>query len=345
MGNCLKTKEVERQQQQPSAKKSQNNTLPQTEPKKLLLLGSGDSGKSTIFRQMKIQHGKFKEDEKLKYVSVIRGNILKGVKGLVRASLAFGIQIEEEENRASAENYLELEEAKMATAWQELEEKNINVTEDLLKLWNDKGIQEAFERRADFQVDDCIAYYFTRLRDIGMKNYVPSIEDVVKSRTKTTGIVEIDFMLGNTQVKLVDVGGQRNERKKWKNTFTNVSVLIYVVAISEYDQTCYEDDKTNRMEESLKLFATTVNGPLFENTEIVLFFNKVDIFREKIKKKDITIAFPEYTGGCNFERAREYIKNKFLETTKKEIPVVYTCATDDKELRQAFEVVKLHLPK
>ncbi|KAL0480507.1 guanine nucleotide-binding protein G(o) subunit alpha [Acrasis kona] len=313
--------------------------------KKLLLLGSGDSGKSTIFRQVKIMHGKFKDEEKLKYVPVIRGNILKGMKALIKASISFGIQIEDEENRMRAEQFLQLEEAKMGNAWDEMEERNIRVAEDLNRLWHDTGIQTTFERKADFQLDDCVQYYFTRLSAIGESDYQPTLEDIVKSRTKTTGIVDIDFSLGEHNVKLVDVGGQRNERKKWIHCFKNVSVLIYVVAIAEYDQNCYEDERTNRMDESLRLFSSTVNGPLFDNTAIVLFFNKVDLFREKIMKKDLNIAFPEYTGGRNFERAAEFIKAKFLELTPKHIPVVYTCATDDKEIEKAFEVVKKCVPQ
>jgi hypothetical protein len=168
---------------------------------------------------MKIQHGQFKDNEKSKYVPVIRGNVLKGIKALVKASIAFGISIEDEENRDSAERFLELEEPKMGTAWEEMEEKGMNVTEKLQKLWDDKGIQATLDRRSDFQLDDCIIYYLTRLSEIGKPNYVPTLDDVVKSRTKTTGIVEVEFKLGNQMVKLVDVGGQRNERKKWIKCF------------------------------------------------------------------------------------------------------------------------------
>jgi guanine nucleotide-binding protein G(i) subunit alpha len=45
--------------------------------------------------------------------------------------------------------------------------------------------------------------------------YIPSEQDVLRSRVRTTGIVENDFVIDGNQFKMYDVGGQRNERKKW----------------------------------------------------------------------------------------------------------------------------------
>jgi len=36
--------------------------------------------------------------------------------------------------------------------------------------------------------------------------------------------------------RVFDVGGQRSERKKWIHCFEGVQCLIFIVAISEYDQ-------------------------------------------------------------------------------------------------------------
>jgi hypothetical protein len=33
-------------------------------------------------------------------------------------------------------------------------------------------------------------------------------------------------------------GGQRNERRKWIHCFENVTAVIFVAALSEYDQVC-----------------------------------------------------------------------------------------------------------
>jgi hypothetical protein len=41
---------------------------------------------------------------------------------------------------------------------------------------------------------------------------------------------------------MFDVGGQRSERKKWIHCFENVNALLFLVAISGYDQ-CLAEDK------------------------------------------------------------------------------------------------------
>ena len=50
-----------------------------------------------------------------------------------------------------------------------------------------------------------------------------------------------------TVFEMYDVGGQRNERKKWIHCFEGVTAVIFVAAISEYDQKLFEDASTNRM--------------------------------------------------------------------------------------------------
>jgi hypothetical protein len=49
--------------------------------------------------------------------------------------------------------------------------------------------------------------------------------------------------------RFLDVGGQRNERRKWIHCFEGVTAVMFVAAISEYDQMLYEDEKENRVHE------------------------------------------------------------------------------------------------
>lgn len=84
--------------------------------------------------------------------------------------------------------------------------------------------------------------YFDSIDRIGDVNYIPTDQDVLRSRVKTTGITETTFVIGDLTYRMFDVGGQRSERKKWIHCFENVTAIIFLVAISEYDQVLIEDE-------------------------------------------------------------------------------------------------------
>lgn len=140
---------------------------------------------------------------------------------------------------------------------------------------------------------------------------------------------------------MIDVGGQRCERKKWIHCFEGVTAIIFVTSLSEYNQKCYEDDETNRMKESLLVFDEIVNSKWFVNTPIIFFLNKEDLFKEKIKSHDLKVCFPNYTGGSDPKAAVQYITQKFLEKEKNRenrtrIYPHVTCATDTNHLKEVF---------
>lgn len=141
--------------------------------------------------------------------------------------------------------------------------------------------------------------------------FAPTTEDVLRSRVKTIGITENSFTIANRKFKMVyvflltvnifssDVGGQRNERRKWIHAFDAVTCVIFVVALSEYDQVLAEVDDMNRMKESFKLFDDICNQRYFKEKPLIIFFNKSDIFEQKIKQVDINVCelFAEYKGN------------------------------------------------
>lgn len=142
---------------------------------------------------------------------------------------------------------------------------------------------------------------------------------------------------------IVDVGGQRSERRKWAHCFENVDAIIYLVSLSEYDQTLFEDGVTNRMVESMNLFDQICNMKWFMNVTLILFLNKKDLFEQKIKESNITPAFPAYTGPQEYQPAVDFITAKFLEINKNPDRKIYpytTCATDTDNVRVVFKVVK-----
>lgn len=151
------------------------------------------------------------------------------------------------------------------------------------------------------------------------------------------------FSSRNNYFRLIDVGGQRSERKKWLACFQDITACLFCVALSEYDLKLYEDESVNRMHESLKLFDEICNSSWFLHVNMILFLNKDDIFREKVTRVDISVCFPEYTGGLNYEKGLSFIRQKFLGTNKnpdeKQIYPHVTCATDTKQVSFVFTAI------
>mmetsp|Transcript_16000 Transcript_16000/g.60966 ORF Transcript_16000/g.60966 Transcript_16000/m.60966 type:complete len:356 (-) Transcript_16000:3536-4603(-) len=298
----------------------------QTENKKikLLLLGTGESGKSTIFKQMKILYGVgFSEGEREKYKPFVYGNIIEAMKAMCEACEAFGIAGEIE----ARDSYDVVMEASLE------DEIDVALGKHLATLWADPGIQAAWERRSEFQVVETTKTYFDSIEQIASDGYVPTKEHVLLARVRSLGITHERFVIDDITFELYDVGGQRNERKKWIHCFDDVNAVIYVAALSEYDQMLFEDEHTNRMVEALVIFEDMCNNRAFEDTAMILFLNKRDLFAEKVPRKAINTVehFADFEGNPNdYDDGVDYFKRKFMACNKKsrELYVHVTCATD-----------------
>ena len=126
-----------------------------------------------------------------------------------------------------------------------------------------------------------------------------------------------------------DVGGQRGERKKWIHCFDGATAILFIAALSEYDQVLAEDRTRNRLVESLDVFEGIMSLPWFKGTPIILFLNKRDIFERKIQEVDIGVYFNNYTGEeHNYDSGLAFIQDSYLERNNNENKNVYCHVTD-----------------
>ena len=82
--------------------------------------------------------------------------------------------------------------------------------QEIKALWEDPGVQETFKKKSSFQIEDSAQYYFDNLDRICQNDYIPTEEDIVRARMKTTGLIEQKFHSHETDFVMIDVGGQRN---------------------------------------------------------------------------------------------------------------------------------------
>ncbi|TXT08819.1 hypothetical protein VHUM_02947 [Vanrija humicola] len=303
---------------------------------KILLLGSGESGKSTIVKQMKIIHQNgYSRDELLQFKTVVHKNVLDSAQALVMAMRKLGVDPEDPTNRTHADRILEYRMEADAPVPTE-------IFRAIEALWHDPIIPVVMDRSSEFYLMDSATYFFANIRRISEPGYVPDEADVLRARTKTTGITETRFNMGQLSIHMFDVGGQRSERKKWIHCFEAVTSIIFCVALSEYDQVLLEENGQNRMQESLVLFESVINSRWFLRTSVILFLNKIDIFKQKLPKVPLVNYFPEYTGGADINKAAKYILWRFTQTNRARLSVYphLTQATDTSNISLVFAAVK-----
>ena len=310
-----------------------------TKQVKILILGSLESGKSTIMKQMKIlsQNG-FTEEERSYYKSVVFSNTIQYMMAIIRAMKDLDIFFENSDHEEDQKLVKQVN-----SLWEIKDFADIG--KSLKALWADSGVKKCYERSREYQLGDSAKYFFDSLDRLCDPSYVPTEEDVLRTRVKTTGILNCKFEYKTVSFNLIDVGGARSERKKWIYAFDNVTSIIFCVGMSEYDLLLAEDEETNRMKESLKLFGAIINNRRFQTIPKILFLNKKDLFEKKIIKTPLSICFQDYSGENEYEPASKFIQEQFekqiipSDTGTKEVYTHFVNATDTTNMRLAFDAV------
>merc|ERR1711959_203199 len=271
---------------------------------KLLLLGAGESGKSTIAKQMKILHlNGFTKAELMGFKPVLHSNAIEIVQTLLHGCTELGIQVAPEHQ----DLFNKIEE--LSSIETPVDQQ---LASELKQAYNWPEVKESFEKRAELQLPSSAEYIMYNIERYAQPDFIPNGEDVLRCRARTTGIHEIEFDIEALHFRMVDVGGQRSERKKWAHCFQDVTAIMFCVAMNEYDMKLYEDENVNRMHEAIQLFDEICNSKWFKSTSMILFLNKSDLFKDKIQNVDMNVCFSDYTGGKSYKNGCAYLKRKFM---------------------------------
>lgn len=306
---------------------------------KCLLLGAGECGKSTIMKQMKILHlDGFNYEEKIAYKALVWKNTLEAMQTLCTAVDAqLFLQWEDPENKRRSEEILRIDPVKAPFP--------LEIRDSIKKLYADRAVEIALQRSNEFHLLDSAPYFLApaTIDRTFEESYLPTHQDILHARLPTTGIIQTEFKLDKMHFKMYDVGGQRGERKKWIHCFDNVTAIIFIASLSEYDQVLAEDRTRNRLRESLDLFEGIVNLPWFKEAPIILFLNKADIFKRKVSSVDIGIYFPAYNGGLDFDAGLKFIQEEYFERNAHDDKTIYchvTEATDTENIAFVWKATK-----
>jgi len=343
MGGCVSSEPApEDKTSEDITKELDDDATTEAAVHKILVLGAGESGKTTLFKQMIQIYGQGWDDNKKKaFVPIIRGNVLKYIIGLTRR-LAENCP----PDLTPSKEFIEGLDQKSVQC-QPGQPIDPDIVKHISNLWQCDAMQVMWRERFDeLQVPNCAQNFLDRIQEIGASGYLPTFQDVLACRVSTTGIVETDFTAQEERFRMFDVGGQKNERRKWIHSFEHVNLLIFVVAIDQYNQKMFEDKTKNRITDSLELFENIASNKWFKDKDIVLFLNRSDLFKQKILTTPLTASdeFLDYKGKPgDWEEAFQAIKNKFLEKNQNKdrfIKVHLTCTIDTAQVQVIFDTVK-----
>uniref|UniRef100_A0A8C2ZHH7 Guanine nucleotide-binding protein G(s) subunit alpha n=1 Tax=Cyclopterus lumpus TaxID=8103 RepID=A0A8C2ZHH7_CYCLU len=330
-----------------------------------LLSGAGESGKSTIVKQMRILHvNGFNAEEKQQKIHDIKNNIKEAIETIVAAMTTLTPQC----RIACPANQCRID-----YVLNQVIQKDFEFPSEFYdhgkKLWQDKGVRACWERSNEYQLIDCAQYFLDRIDVVRQNDYTPTDQDLLRCRVLTSGIFETRFQIDKVNFHMFDVGGQRDERRKWIQCFNDVTAIIFVVASSSYNMVIREDNQTNRLQEALNLFKNIWNNRWLRTISVILFLNKQDLLAEKVLagKSKIEEYFPDFTRYTTPDdaipepgedprvtRAKYFIRDEFLRIStasgdgRHYCYPHFTCAVDTENIRRVFHdcrdiIQRMHL--
>ncbi|KAF7341825.1 hypothetical protein MSAN_02037700 [Mycena sanguinolenta] len=181
---------------------------------KVLLLGSGDSGKSTILKQMRLIHRvPFSAAEIESYRQLVFENLVRGLRYLLEALEDLGLELPEEydppepegRRRRGASLKRDVEMVEHAEDIRDGEPFPVRYFAPLTRLWKQDIVRTAWARGNEAAIPENLHYFFSDLPRLFDPAYVPTEQDIVRTRARTIGITETTFALRGMEMLMVDL--------------------------------------------------------------------------------------------------------------------------------------------
>ncbi|RDL34345.1 uncharacterized protein BP5553_07473 [Venustampulla echinocandica] len=311
---------------------------------KLLLLGSGESGKTTFAQQIHLIHqGGYEKQARQNFRYKIFYHLNREIYWILQAMSPLETVFENDDNHRLLEMF-DLYSTKIFNFdWDLNQPMSFEYFHAIKSLLSDKGFQLAILKSRQYTLDGL--YFLTDLDRLAGVDYLPTDQDILHAYTVTSGINQNTINFGNFVYNVVETGGARSERKKLSYVCDNVDVIIFFIPLSAYNLTLREDRAENSIVDALAFFGSIVNSKRFVNTTFVLFFNKLDLFQQKLVWGiPIKKYFPDYHGkNTDVHNALEFFIEKFrkvVDNPAKELHIHIGQATDTDTARNIMASIQ-----
>eukprot|EP01129_Flabellula_baltica_P006508 TRINITY_DN2443_c1_g1_i2.p1 TRINITY_DN2443_c1_g1~~TRINITY_DN2443_c1_g1_i2.p1 ORF type:complete len:318 (+),score=81.57 TRINITY_DN2443_c1_g1_i2:152-1105(+) len=302
---------------------------------------------------MTLMYNDIESDEREFYADIIRQNIISGILDISEYIYDHRIKVIEK-NRKTVR--------KIREGWHELSLFDEITAKGILKLWKDPVVSEIIQDEHTLYRAPHMQYFMDMYDQIIQKDYIPSDEDIIRSRQKTTGTLVANFEFDDVSWVISDVGGQLSERKKWRLIISQGMRIIFFLAANEYNVISIEDPSTTKYDLAMEVFKKTAESMITEGEQLglmIIFLNKIDLFEEKIRTEkgynDFYEKFPKFRKLIkkkknpteeDFEEisdlALTFIEELMCKSVPPEIKLVFhrTCALDKESLKLIISSVR-----
>ncbi|XP_076454592.1 G protein alpha i subunit-like [Babylonia areolata] len=303
---------------------------------KILMLGPCDAGKSTLAKQVRLIHDSgFWDKEKAQYRHVVRANLASSLLHVLTAMDRCSQAFPDPAMAAVAD--------KIAARLQagDAHEKITDFKSEVHVLLAHDHFHRFLEADERVGLAESTQYFFKSAERILSPSYVPTDYDILRARQKSLGLAETVFNFRGFQIRLCDVDGSSTVKKKWLQCFENVSAVLFTVAMDTYDVRTKEEEEGTALKDALEAFGVICSHESFSSTPVVLFLNKKDAFRNKLKVSPLASYMPAYKGGSDCVEAIHFLQEAFRQRAagKRNFFVHVTCAIDTGSVRSVFDSV------
>ncbi|KAI1359072.1 G-protein alpha subunit-domain-containing protein [Xylaria arbuscula] len=272
---------------------------------KVLLLGISETGKTTLLNALRLFVGNGRIENDLMHTpDLIWDNAFNAVKVLLEDMEWWG----EWGNSPWGQIYRKFE--RQPILWQR------RYASAIVELSRNDDFQLALKSGTAHEFHDNSEYLIRnveRLAEQSINGSVPTHEDVLRTRVRTTGIHKTELKYNGAKYLLHDVGGERSERKKWIHAFEHTAIIVFLVDTTGYGRALYEDREGDRMLEQFSLWESLVNSSKFTDTKFLIVFTKMDLLDEHLRKEAVRDFLSTRGVPATIEHYLQFLEVRFME--------------------------------
>ena len=254
----------------------------EVKPFRLLLLGPGGVGKSTLFRQIKLH-----QTEGFTEVELQDGS--HSIRSMLHATLTILMRNDIVQDALSPEARNECEDALMDIQDIQLASNQQKLHQLIKKYWQTNGVRKALKHvkigkhhEAYLSSNEWLQYWIDEADRVLKAGFVPTNDDMLKLRRPTSGVQELHFTMRGEDFVLVDVGGQTHEMKTWEQELEkDIGGLVFMVSLADFDRV--GKHTTSRLIEGIAVLEDVLQqSAALQKLPLVCMMNKVDLFEERM---------------------------------------------------------------